>query len=294
MGSSSSRRPGFSRRAQLGLFTGYVAAVAGIIVSALLVLSARFDPEGHSAIQSFFTDLFAPVSRTLRFGQAWLDGGEEEVAAYFDAASKNKAMAAELKAARAALTKGAADARELERLKRMLPLIERQDQVIAKARLVASTGSSSRRYALLGAGSVDGVQPGQTVIAPSGLIGRVIQTGRTSSRVQMIIDGGIRIPVQRVTDGMPALAVGIGDGRLLINARAAGAAPFNVKDVFVTSGAGGVYRPGVPVAFVIAKNREGTFAAPAAAPDRFDFAIVVPEFIAPLPPVPDALPREDN
>ncbi|HMT43603.1 MAG TPA: rod shape-determining protein MreC [Chakrabartia sp.] len=268
--------------------------MAGIIVSLLLVLSARFDPEGHSAIQSFFTDLFAPVSRTVRMGQAWLSGGGEEVAAYFDAASKNRAMASELERARSGLVKGAADAREVERLRKLLSLVEHEERVIVKARLVASTGSSSRRYALLGAGSAQGVEPGQTVISAQGLIGRVIQTGRSSARVQMIVDGGIRIPVQRVTDGMPALAVGIGDGRLLINPRAAGSNPFNVKDVFVTSGAGGVYKPGIPVAYAISKSRDGTFALPAAAPDRFDFAIVVPEFIAPLPPVPGELPRGEE
>lgn len=292
MAPPSPRRPGFSRRAQLGLFTGYVAAVTGILVSLLLVISARFDPEGHSAIQSFFTDLFAPVSRTLRAGQAWLSGGSEELTAYLDAASKNRAMKQELEIARTALVKGATDAREVDRLKRMLRLVEQEDRVIATARLVASTGSSSRRYALLSAGSNQGVQTGQTVISPYGLIGRVIQTSASSARVQMVMDGGNRIPVRRVSDGLPALAVGVGDGRMLLNARAAGSNPFSPKDVFVTSGAGGVFRPGIPVALAVSKTRDGTFAVPIAAPDRYDFAFVVPEFIAPLPPVPDELPRE--
>lgn len=292
MAPPSPRRPGFSRRAQLGLFTGYVVAVAGIIISLLLVISARFDPEGHSAIQGFFADLFAPISRTVRAAQGWAAGESEEVAAYFDAASKNRAMELELRQARAGLIKGAADAREAARLKRLLGLVEQQDQVIATARMVASTGASSRRYGLLGAGSRAGIAPGQTVIGPDGLIGRVVQTSTGSARVQLVIDGGNRIPVRRVSDGMPALAVGIGDGRLMLNARAAGSNPFNLRDVFVTSGAGGVYRPGIPVAVAVKKTRDGTFAVPIASPDRYDFAMVVPEFIAPLPPVPGEIPRE--
>lgn len=294
MAPPSSRRPGFSRRAQLGLFTGYVAAVAGIVVALLFVLSARFDPAGHSAIQTFFADIFAPISRTGRAAQAWLAGGGEEVSAYFDAASKNRAMTKELEEARSGLIKGSADAREADRLKRLLKLVEREPATVATARLVASTGTSSRRYALLGAGSRDGVHAGQTVVAPTGLVGRVVQTGASSARVQLVIDGGMRIPVQRVSDGMPALAVGVGDGRFLINARAAGTNPFKVRDVFVTSGAGGVYKPGVPLAVAVSRTRDGTFAIPTAAPDRYDFAMVLPEYIAPLPPEPDTLPREEE
>jgi len=292
MAPPSPRRPGFSRRAQLGIFTGYVAAVTGVLLSLLLVVSARFDPEGHSAIQAFFSDLTAPFSRTARAAQAWMAGSKDEVAAYFDAASKNRALTVELEQAKADLVKGQVAARENQRLHQMVGLVERLAPVVAKARLVASTGTSSRRYALLDAGSTDGIREGQTVATPNGLVGRIVQVGRISSRVQMVIDGGARIPVQRASDGTPALAVGIGDGRMMIHAKGNGGNPFKLRDVFVTSGAGGIYKPGIAVAVIVKQDRQGSIAVPTAAPDRYDFAIIMPEFIAPLPPVPDELPRE--
>jgi len=206
------------------------------------------------------------------------DGGQS-VRAYFNAAAKNKAMAAELRQARIALIKGAADAREVERLKRVVKLVEWLPQPIATARLVASTGSSSRRYAMLGAGSAQNIANGQTVIGPEGLIGRVIQTGYTSARVLLIVDASTIVPVRRLRDGVPAMARGNGYGQLELRALSTGNNPFRVGDIFVTSGTGGIYRPGLPVAIVLHAGRDATLAAPLADPARFDFASVQPEFM---------------
>lgn len=285
MAPPSPRRPGFSRRAQYSLFAGYVAAVGGVLAGALLLITAKFDPEGHAALQNFFADLTAPVSNTARAMGAVIGGGGEEVSAYFNAAAKNRAMKRELDAARTALIKGKADAAENQRLKRLIKMVERLPEVVTTARLVSSTGASSRRYAIIAAGSADGVEAGQVVRTSEGLVGRVVQTGQRSARVVMIVDGGNIIPVKRVPDGIPALAYGIGDGRIDLRPLAGGQGNvFRAGDVFVTSGTGGIYQPGIPVAIGVRYNRDSTIARPLADPARFDFAIVEREFVAALPP----------
>lgn len=292
MAPPSPRRPGFSRRAQYSLFAGYVAAVGGVLAGALLIITARFDPQGHAALQNFFADLTAPVSNTIRAAGAAIGGGGEEVGAYFNAAAKNREMKRELEAARTALIKGKADAAENRRLKRALKLIERLPEAVTTARLVSSTGASSRRYATLAAGTADGVEPGQVVRTSEGLVGRVVQAGQRSARVLMIIDGGNIVPVKRVPDGIPALAYGIGDGRIDLRPLAGGQGNvFKAGDVFVTSGTGGVYQPGIPVAIGVRYNRDSTIARPLADPARFDFAIVEREFVTTLPPPPTSEQR---
>lgn len=288
MAPPSPRRPGFSRRAQYGLFAGYVAAVGGVLAGALLLITAKFDPEGHAALQNFFADLTAPASNTVRAAAAAVGGGGEEVAAYFNAAAKNRKMQRELDATRTALIKGKADAAENRRLKRLAKLVERLPDIVTTARLVSSTGASSRRYAIIAAGSADNVEPGQVVRTSEGLVGRVVQAGQRSARVLMIVDGGNIVPVKRVPDGIPALAYGIGDGRIDLRPLAGGQGNvFKAGDVFVTSGTGGVYQPGIPVAIGVRYNRDSTIARPLADPARFDFAIVEREFVAALPPSPN-------
>ena len=289
MAPPSPRRPGFSRRAQYSLFAGYVAAVGGVVVGLLLIVTARFDPQGHAALQSFFADIFAPVSSAGRNAGATLSDASGNVGAYFDAASKNAAMRRELEASRRAVIDGKASAQENRRLKRLLRFVERLPEPVVSARLVSSTGASSRRYAILAAGSRDGVVSGQPVLTSEGLVGRVVQAGERSARVLLIIDGGNIVPVRRVPDGAPALAYGIGDGRIDIRPLEGGGNSFRAGDVFVTSGTGGIYRPGIPVAIALRFNRDSTIARPLADPARFDFAVVEREFVE-LPPEPATSP----
>ncbi len=293
MAPPSPRRPGFSKRAQMSLFAGYVIAVSGLILGLLLIITARVDPKGYSAIQTALADVFAPISRTGHAMVMTLQGGSESVSAYWDAAAKNKAMAAELKTSRIKVIKGQSDALELARLKRTLRMAERIETPITMAPLVSSTAASTRRYAILGAGAGQGVSIGQTVVSPEGLVGRVVAVGRATSRVLMIIDGDNRVPVKRVRDGTPALAIGTGDGRLELQTLAAGANPFKVGDVFVTSGIGGVYRPGIPVAIATRQSRDKTLALPIAHPSQLDFGIVERPYLI-EPPLPSSQTAADG
>jgi rod shape-determining protein MreC len=291
MAPPSPRRPGFSKRAQLGLFLGYVVAVTGGLLGLLLVITSQVDPAGNVGIQTFLSDVFSPVSRTGRaIVTATRDGGAS-VSAYFDAASKNKEMSEELKAVRPKLIESKALELENRRLKKLVGLVEQRVGPSIVAQLISSTGSSSRRFAVLSAGSDDGVTASQIVTSPEGLVGQISATGRRSSRVRLITDSDSTIPVRRVSDGLIALAIGIGDGRLELNAQTSGTNPFRARDIFVTSGAGGVYRPGIPVAIGISQGRDGTLARPLADPSQLDFAVVEPEFVE-QPPLPQSeIPR---
>lgn len=244
-------------------------------------LTARFDPAGHAAVQAALGDVTAPVSgaaRSLAGGAASIIDG---VAAYVDAGSKNRALDAELRSARAQLIAAQATARENYRLKRLVHLTERVSSPVAVARLVASSGSTTQRFATLTAGSNEGVANGQPVRSSEGLVGRVVAAGRGSARVLLIGDAGNVVPVERVGDGMPALATGRGDGSLEVRALEAGSNPFKRGDVFVTSGAGGLYPPGVPVALGLSADREALVARPLADPNRLDFAIVERAYVVP-------------
>jgi rod shape-determining protein MreC len=282
----SRARAGFSRRAQFGLFASYVIAVAGILVGLLLAITARFDPQGHAAIKGFFSDVTSPVANAGRSLVGYGASGYDGLSAYIDAGSKNRAMEAELRQNRAALIEAKAMARENYRLERLARLVDQSPQAIVSARLITSTGASSRRYATLSAGSLQGVVSGQPVRTSEGLVGRVVAAGRVSARVLLITDGGAVVPVRRLSDGFPALATGRGDGGLDIRALQASGNPFKVGDVFVTSGAGGIYPPDVPVALAKIERRDVTIARPLADPARLDFAIVLPPFVAPDPALP--------
>jgi rod shape-determining protein MreC len=282
MAPPSPRRPGFSRRVQFSLFAGYVFAIIGALIALLFIVTARLDPTGHAALQGMMADITSPISSTGRAVVNTVKDLSTGTEAYFDAASKNRAMAEELKSARRKLIEGQADALENKRLKRMLAIVETQNPRPVVARIVSSSATSSRRYATLAAGASQGVEIGQPIRSADGLIGRVIQRGQFVSRILLIIDSETIVPVKRVSDGIPALAVGLGDGRIELRPLAAATNPFKVGDVFITSGTGGIYAPGIPVAVGVRRTREATIGRPLADPASLDYAIVEPVYIAPL------------
>jgi len=165
---------------------------------------------------------------------------------------------------------------ENQHLRALLKLDQDNPGTVAVTRIVGSSFASVRRLATLSAGSIAGVRVGEPVRAAEGLIGRVIESGHFASRVLLVSDGASSVPVRLVRDGTPAIAVGHGDGTIDLKTLEVGKNPFRRGDVLVTSGIGGVFPPGVPVAVVAAIQKDRTIAKPLADPARIDFAMVLP------------------
>lgn len=290
MALGTTRQPGYSRRLRYSLFAAYVIAVATAAAGLLLFVVSILDPSGFGAIRGAAGDATAPVSAGGRSVIRWFGSVGDGIGAYINAGSQNRRLNEELAASRPKLIEAEAMARENARLKRLVKLIEREPGAIATARIVSSSATSTHRYAVLTAGRSSGVRAGLPVRSSEGLVGRIVETGFFSSRAMMILDPASVVPVRRLTDGMPAIATGRGDGTLDIRPLAAARNPFSPKDVFVTSGVGGIYRPGIPVAIALRVDSEGAIGRPFADPDRIDLAVIqevyVPLEVTPPPAVP--------
>lgn len=274
------RRPGFSKRAQYSIFASYLLGILGAVMGLLLLLISFIDPQGFSALRTIGAETVAPISKSLsEIGGATGSAGDE-ISAYFNAASKNAAMQRELDRNRTEILEARALKQENERLKRLLKLDEEVPDSIAMARLISSTASSSRRIATLGVGSTSGLEPGQPVRSPEGLVGRILETGPTTARVLLVSDGKNVTPVQRASDSLPAFATGRGDGTVDIQPINIGSNPFKAGDLMITSGSGGLYSPGIPVAVVIRKTESGAIGRVLANPAKVSHAIVQPIFQA--------------
>lgn len=274
------RRPGFSRRAQYGIFTGYVVAVVGVVAGAVLLIVSLAYPGAFGFARAIAGEAARPAGQMGAEARA---GGQtviEAVAAYFNAGRQNAALRREVGAARANALGMQAIAQENRRLKALIRIIDPTSPPIASARLIGSTASSTRRFAVLSVGTNSGVRPGQPVRAAAGLIGRVIEAGPNTARVLMVTDTENVVPVRRASDGLPAFVEGRADGRIDIRLINMGINPVRKGDVFVTSGSGGIYPPGIPVAIATDVRREGAGGRLASDPADADFVLVLPVFQA--------------
>lgn len=275
MAPPSSRRAGFSRKAQYGLFLGYVVAVAGILFALLLLAVAAIDPRGFAALKGAALDATAPISRGASSVGGFFSGIVSGIGDYVEAGSKNAQMRREVEAARRELIRAKAIEFENRRLRQLLGLAGQIEDEVTVARIVGSSFASGRRFATLSAGSASGVAIGQPVRAPEGLVGRVLETGRWAARILLLTDAYSNVPVRLVRDGTSAFARGTGESLIELRTLEVGPNPFRVGDVVVTSGVGGLYPPGIPVARVVRLDGPKAIAAPVAEPGRADFAVVL-------------------
>ena len=284
------RRPGFSRRAQYSLFLGYVIAVAGSLVGAVLLALSTLDPPAFAALRASVGEVTTPVSSGVSGIGRWLGSIPGGIGDYIAVRNQNAALRKQLADQHALFMRARSLNYDNRRLLALLRVRERIAEPVVAARLVSSSASSTRRFGVLNAGSWQGVAPGQPVRGPEGLIGRILETGPNSARVLLLTDPESIVPVRRTRDGMPALAAGRGDGLIDVKSVALATTDFGPGDVFVTSGIGGIYPPNVPVARVIRRGRDAAVARSFAQPDTVDYALVQKAFLPEPPPAPTATP----
>lgn len=278
MAPPSARRSGHSRRAQYGQFTGYVLATIGAIVGAILLVISLWSPSAFGGLRGTAADAVAPAGEGVAVarseGRSWIDS----IAGYLRAGSQNDALKKEVEVARIHLREADALKQENARLKSLLRIEDGDKQPVVATRVVGATAASSRRFAYLGVGSTSGVRKGMPVRSPRGYIGRVVEVSSKTARVLLFTDTESVVPVRRAEDDIVAFAEGRGDGRINIRLINLGINPLKPGDVFVTSGAGGFFQPGVAVAILSEVTNDGGIARIISDPAATDFVVVEPVF----------------
>jgi len=271
-------RPGWSRRAQYGLFFSFLAVIAGIIIGLILLAISLAAPAAFANIRGAALDVTGPVASALHEVTATAEGLVTGADDYWDAARQNGELKRERKAMLQRMIEAKAIMQENLQLKATLQLRQHSRDTVAVGRIVGSSFNSPRRFAILSAGSSDGIAEGMPVRSPDGLVGRIIDAGQLASRVLLISDRASIVPARLLRNGMPVIAQGRGDGTIDVRPLEVGRNPFKRGDIIITSGTGGLYPPLVPVAKVLKLDDDGAVAVPLADPANTSFAIVEPAF----------------
>ncbi|MDQ3479594.1 MAG: rod shape-determining protein MreC [Pseudomonadota bacterium] len=271
-------RPGWSRRAQYGVFFSFIAALIGIAVGLAMLALSIAAPQAFRNVRGIGIDLMAPISGGLHQITATVTGLASGAGNYWDAAHQNGALKQQRDSMARQLTLARTIQLENRELKAALQLRERTADTVAAGRLVSSSFQSPRRFAVLSVGRSDGVTVGMPVRSAEGLIGRVLDTGSQASRVLLISDRANIVPARLLRTGQAIISQGRGDGTVELKPLEVGRNPFRRGDIVITSGTGGLYPPLVPVARVARLADDGAIALPLANPGSTSFAIVQPPY----------------
>ena len=144
---------------------------------------------------------------------------------------------------------------ENDRLRAMLDAREQVRGEVRVAGIMAVDANPYRHNIVLDVGTREGVYDGQAIVDASGVVGQVISTGLTTSQAILISDPDHALPVVVNRNGLRTIAFGTGEYNRLSLPFLANNADIETGDLLVTSGLGGAFPSGYPVAVVDSVTR---------------------------------------
>lgn len=153
-----------------------------------------------------------------------------------------------------------------------------------------------RQRIVLNAGTNQGVKVGQAIMDAGGMLGQVIEVSNNKATALLVTDADHAIPVQVARSGFRSIAFGTGEPNTLLISDIPQSADIRKGDLLVTSGMGGRFPAGFPVATIqsLNPNDTGLFmvgkAKPAARLDRGVEVLLLDEIIPSPTPAPPPVP----
>ncbi|MBL0586398.1 rod shape-determining protein MreC [Aeromonas caviae] len=227
---------------QLRLFLAVIISVAAIVAD------SRFGVFSH--VRVYLSSLVSPLQYIANAPGTLLDTMSTQVQTRADLIEQTKQQEQQLFTLRSRLLKMDQLEHENQRLRELLgsPVHKESRKMVAELLSVDSDPFSHQ--VLINKGALDGVYNGQPVINDQGVVGQVLHVGSTTSRVLLITDSSHGIPVRVLRNDLRAIASGSGELDKLELRNLPRNTDVQVGDLLVTSGLGGRFPEGYPVATV--------------------------------------------
>ncbi|GAB6016073.1 MAG: rod shape-determining protein MreC [Serratia ureilytica] len=139
---------------------------------------------------------------------------------------------------------------ENARLRELLGSPLRQDEHKMVTQVISTGSDPYSDQVVIDKGSDNGVYEGQPVISDKGVVGQVVAVAKVTSRVLLICDASHALPIQVLRNDIRVIAAGSGCADDLQLEHLPNNTDIRVGDVLVTSGLGGRFPEGYPVAVV--------------------------------------------
>jgi rod shape-determining protein MreC len=139
---------------------------------------------------------------------------------------------------------------------RLLELRERVPLATTAAEIIGAAASPDFRTLTIDKGTRDGLRPDMAVIAPDGVVGRLVVPSARSAKVQLLVDRNAAAGVLIERTRAQGVVVGSGDDRLQMQ-YVSEASEVAVGDIVVTSGIDTIYPKGLVVGRVELVEKNG-------------------------------------
>ncbi len=235
--------------------TGYLLLT--VVVGQIILISAQVNSRtGDSVLETVSVGAFAEVQRVLTsLGSSARDlwSGYVELRVVQE---ENRALRQQVAELELGLQQQRALAQQSRSLERLLALKETIDVETTSARVIASDATPWFRTLTIDRGSSDGLRNDQAVIAPSGVVGRIVgRPGPRAAKVQLLIDRNAAAGAVIERTRAAGVIMGSDDEARLRMAYVSNLEDVQEGDAVVTSGIDGIYPKGFLIGTVEVAER---------------------------------------
>jgi rod shape-determining protein MreC len=218
-----------------------------VIVGHIILISAQVNSQrGVPLLETVTFDLFAEVQRVTTGGVSAVRDAWENYFALQDIRRDNETLTSEMERLQVTLQQERALAARTEKLQQLLDLRTQTPLATTAAEIIGGSPSPDFRTVTLGKGTRDGLKRDMAVIAPAGVVGRVIMPSRDAAKVQLLIDRNAAAGAMVERSRAQGIVIGTGTDRLRME-YASSSADIRVGDRVVTSGIDGIYPKGFTI-----------------------------------------------
>jgi rod shape-determining protein MreC len=227
--------------------SGYLF-IAVMLGHVLLISTQVNSTRGVPVLESVTFGIFSEVQRTLSGGLSGIRRAWNGYVGLRRLKVENDELKRQLDAAQVAAQELRALADRTRGLEKLLELRQKVELKTTAAEIIGAAAMSDFRTLTIDKGTRDGLESDMAVIAPAGVVGRVVVPSARSAKVQLLIDRNAAAGAIIERSRSQGVVVGGGDDRLEME-NVSEVADIAIGDVVVTSGIEGIY----PKGFVIGK-----------------------------------------
>ena len=256
-----------------------------VTIGHIILISAQVNTNrGIPILEAVTFGIFAEVQRAASSAIGGMQTSWTDYVALQQVRTETEQLRKEIAQIRVGLQQERALAQRSRTLEQLLALrTQAVDLATVAANVIAGGASPDFRTMTVDKGSADGLRPDMAVIAPAGVVGRVITPSMRAAKVQLLIDRNAAAGALVERSRAQGVAEGTG-GDLRLN-YVSGTADIQVGDTVVTSGIDGIYPKGFVIGQIQSVQRgAGGFDTIVLRP-AVDFSSIEAVLVVTTPPV---------
>jgi rod shape-determining protein MreC len=235
--------------------TGYLFLT--VVLAQIILISAQVNSRsGVPVLESVTFGVFAEVQRAASgvvssVRQVW-----GSYVGLRQAHAENEELKRQLAAAQIQIQEQRALADRSRNLAELLQLRDRATLQTAAAEIIGDAAAPDFQTMTIDKGTRDGLRPDMAVIAPAGVVGRVVVPSLRAAKVQLLIDRNAAAGALIARSRAQGVVVGEGDERLRME-YVSEVADVTKGDLVVTSGIDGIFPKGFVIGVVDSVEKAG-------------------------------------